>query len=80
MDIATLALTFSALICTIWVFGRVILQLHANSLDFLRENAQVGGQPLAIVKAQQEMQHKMQDVQIERLKELRADRINSLGD
>lgn len=80
MDIATTIIAFLAVIVSSSVTGFCCFCMHQKSLDFMANNMQVGGQPVSIVKAQQQMQHEVQKVEIDRLKELRQQRVASMGD
>jgi hypothetical protein len=80
MTTEALVLMGACITTALAVEGAILLWAYAKTLEFLRENMQVGGTPLAVVKAQVESDVSIKQANIARLEETRKYQRASISD
>lgn len=83
MDFGTglLILAIAALIpVSMLIFGHILLTSQQDTFRYFESQAQIGGQPVSVVKAAQDIENEFKRAQIKRIETLSLDRVTALGD
>lgn len=80
MELVLIGIALMGTLAALYIQARAFTTLNKQTLDFLDKNMQVGGTPIDIARKQQDHQLEISKIEVDRLKELRAQRIASLGD
>lgn len=69
-----------SVLAALYLQARAFVQITKDNLAFLEKNMMVGGTPIDLARTQQLHQIEVSRAELERIKELRAQRFSSLSD